>query len=46
MLLGMILFAGRLNAQNGLEGLWEGYDGEWSHVSKQLLQVGLGITRH
>jgi len=32
-----VCFAGSLKAQD--EGLWQGYDGEWAHVSKQLLQL-------
>ena len=34
LLLFMVLSAATLHAQD--EGLWEGYDGEWSHVSRQL----------
>jgi uncharacterized damage-inducible protein DinB len=26
-----------------LEGLWQGYDGEWSHVSKQLVALAEAI---
>ncbi|WP_158791591.1 DinB family protein [Granulicella sp. L60] len=33
----MILFTATLHAQ--YEGLWEGYNGEWSHVSKQLIAL-------
>ena len=29
----------RLFAQSNLEGLWQGYDGEWKHVSQQLLAL-------
>jgi uncharacterized damage-inducible protein DinB len=37
-LLLLILFTlATLHAQN--EGLWEGYDGEWSHVSRQLIAL-------
>jgi uncharacterized damage-inducible protein DinB len=37
-LLLLILFtSATLHAQN--EGLWEGYDGEWSHVSHQLIAL-------
>jgi len=32
-----LLSTATLHAQN--EGLWEGYDGEWSHVSRQLLAL-------
>lgn len=28
-----------LFAQDPLEGLWQGYDGEWKHVSKQLVEL-------
>jgi len=33
------------HAQNKLdtEGLWEGYDGEWTHVSKQLIALAEAI---
>ena len=33
------------NAQNNFqtEGLWEGYDGEWTHVSKQLIALAEAI---
>jgi uncharacterized damage-inducible protein DinB len=27
------------NAQENLEGLWQGYDGEWQHVSSQLIAL-------
>ncbi len=33
-LIAMILGASALHAQD--EGLWQGYDGEWEHVSRQL----------
>jgi uncharacterized damage-inducible protein DinB len=33
----VLLSAATLHAQN--EGLWEGYDGEWSHVSRQLIAL-------
>jgi hypothetical protein len=26
-------------AQSSLEGLWQGYDGEWRHVSSQLIAL-------
>ena len=26
-----------------MEGLWEGYDGEWGHVSRQLIQLAEAI---
>ena len=37
LLLFALLSTATLHAQNG--GLWEGYDGEWSHVSRQLLAL-------
>jgi uncharacterized damage-inducible protein DinB len=37
LLLFVLLSTATLHAQN--EGLWEGYDGEWSHVSHQLLAL-------
>lgn len=27
------------NDQDKYEGLWQGYDGEWKHVSKQLIEL-------
>ena len=36
-LLLMLLSAATLHAQN--QGLWEGYDGEWSVVSRQLIAL-------
>ena len=39
-LLLLIGFAARpLPAQSAPEGLWQGYDGEWRHVSSQLLAL-------
>src|ERR1700678_2056773 len=37
LLLFLLLTSATLHAQN--EGLWEGYDGEWSHVSRQLIAL-------
>jgi uncharacterized damage-inducible protein DinB len=37
LLLFALLSTATMHAQN--EGLWEGYDGEWSHVSRQLLAL-------
>jgi uncharacterized damage-inducible protein DinB len=36
---------GTAHAQNSFqtEGLWEGYDGEWSHVSQQLIALAEAI---
>ena len=36
--LALTVFAIAAQAQN-LEGLWQGYDGEWGHVSRQLVQL-------
>src|SRR5271168_5515900 len=33
----LMMGAGTLHAQ--FEGIWEGYDGEWGHVSRQLLAL-------
>ena len=35
----VLLIATPLFAQAPPEGLWQGYDGEWKHVSKQLLDL-------
>ena len=37
LLLFLLLSTSTIHAQN--DGLWEGYDGEWSHVSRQLLAL-------
>jgi uncharacterized damage-inducible protein DinB len=37
LLLFVILGAATVHAQE--EGLWEGYDGEWGHVSRQLIAL-------
>jgi len=43
-LLAMVLGAASLHAQTDwLEGLWQGYDGEWVHVSKQLVALAEAI---
>jgi uncharacterized damage-inducible protein DinB len=39
LLLFLIMSTTALHAQAQLEGLWEGYDGEWSHVSHQLIAL-------
>lgn len=39
MVLTGILFAPKLFAQDPLDGLWQGYDGEWRHVSNQLIAL-------
>ena len=38
-LLFLLLGAPRLFAQDPLDGLWQGYDGEWRHVSQQLIAL-------
>jgi len=44
LLLAMILGATTLHAQaDPLEGLWQGYDGEWVHVSRQLVALAEAI---
>jgi uncharacterized damage-inducible protein DinB len=40
-LLSLLLGATLLHAQT--EGLWEGYDGEWGHVSRQLVALAEAI---
>jgi len=40
--LGFLLFllmAPKSFAQDPLDGLWQGYDGEWRHVSQQLVEL-------
>jgi hypothetical protein len=32
----LVLGGPRLFAQDPLDGLWQGYDGEWRHVSREL----------
>ena len=41
LLISALLAASTLHAQkaDNLEGLWQGYDGEWVHVSKQLIAL-------
>ena len=44
LLLAAILGAMTLHAQEDpLEGLWQGYDGEWVHVSRQLVALAEAI---
>ena len=44
-LLAMVLGVASLHAQTDpLEGLWQGYDGEWVHVSKQLVALAEAIS--
>ncbi len=35
----MLLCMPKLRAQDPLDGLWQGYDGEWRHVSNQLIAL-------
>src|SRR5215475_11872350 len=39
--LGLLSVAGArpLRAQDPYDGLWQGFDGEWRHVSKQLIEL-------
>ena len=34
-----LLHVPKLSAQEPLDGLWQGYDGEWRHVSNQLIAL-------
>lgn len=44
VLLCLLMGTQLLHAQTpGYEGLWEGYDGEWSHVSRQLVELADAI---
>jgi len=38
-LLLLLLAGGRLFAQKVPEGIWQGYDGEWGHVTSQLIAL-------
>ena len=43
-LMAIVLGAGALHAQvDATEGLWQGYDGEWGHVSRQLVALAQAI---
>lgn len=35
----LVVAAPRSFAQDPLEGVWQGYDGEWKHVSRQLIEL-------
>jgi uncharacterized damage-inducible protein DinB len=39
LLLGLVAATAVLHAQDPREGLWQGYDGEWGHVSRQLVAL-------
>jgi uncharacterized damage-inducible protein DinB len=44
LLLAMVFGALTLHAQGDpMEGLWQGYDGEWVHVSRQLVSLAEAI---
>jgi uncharacterized damage-inducible protein DinB len=50
ILISLLLGAAMLHAQTAgqnpqFEGLWEGYDGEWGHVSRQLLALAEAIPQ-
>lgn len=42
-LLCFALAATALRAEDPYEGLWQGYDGEWGHVSRQLIALAEAI---
>jgi len=39
----LVLTAAHAQAPDPLEGLWQGYDGEWGHVSRQLVALAEAI---
>jgi uncharacterized damage-inducible protein DinB len=39
LLLALAIGITSLHAQDSFEGLWQGYDGEWGHVSRQLIAL-------
>jgi uncharacterized damage-inducible protein DinB len=39
LLLSFLLFSGPALAGQAPEGIWQGYDGEWKHVSQQLIAL-------
>lgn len=43
LVLAFVLAAAGLHAQDELEGLWQGYDGELLHVSRQLVALAEAI---
>ena len=43
--LAIVLCAAALHAQPQYEGLWQGYDGEWGHVSRQLIALADATPR-
>jgi uncharacterized damage-inducible protein DinB len=42
-LLGITAMHGQNAKPDPLEGLWQGYDGEWGHVSRQLVELAEAI---
>jgi uncharacterized damage-inducible protein DinB len=39
----LLLCASGMHAQDKYDGLWQGYDGEWRYVSRQLVQLADAI---
>jgi len=39
LLLSLSFIAPAMPVQDPDEGVWQGYDGEWRHVSKQLIEL-------
>ena len=44
-LLVFLLYTPASFAQKAPEGLWQGYDGEWNHVSQQLIALAEATPR-
>jgi len=42
-ILALVLGSVALHAADKYEGLWQGYDGEWGHVSRQLIALAEAI---
>jgi len=42
-LLAFVMGTAALHGQQQNEGLWQGYDGEWGHVSRQLIALAEAI---
>lgn len=38
-----LIYSPKLHAQDPLDGLWQGYDGEWRHVTNQLVALAEAI---
>ncbi len=43
LLLGVAVIQAQQQKTDPLEGLWQGYDGEWGHVSRQLIALAEAI---